>query len=326
MQKKSGVLNSIDVVRSFVEEMEVGGMPRYQMLGGVGSAALLNTDTTIDTDARVIHAPKNLYLSNFRRDGNRRDVEVLAMSSRSVDAMGIEDCLERTIGDKLIPEVFDIRDEASLAQLTARPLGLRAMSMFLSDRYLPGQMEYSGEGTQLQRILVPFAVSMAHAALETWTLEIGNDLKIPVPSPGATVVNYLTRSISGLRAKDAEKVQIMSEAIFTKAPETVDWIIDGPGSSQFEMARILHTLRESQQHPRRLVVGGRLMIDPLLDTRFEEHPAFMFSNLDLEAQRKIIRLAKIKSRGLHSAESYRIMVTLFQRYIEPAINSITHNK
>jgi hypothetical protein len=215
------MLNCIDIIRPYIEAVTAEGMPPVQLFGGVGSAALLDPATVIKGDERLIIAPPDLSLPNYRDDGNKRDLETFVQSSSKVDSAMVDTCAKKLIGDRLDPETFEFRDIAWLDNLAAHPFGLKALGKaFLSDRYMPANTVWSETGPEPIRGLFPFSATIDNEALQTWTLQIGEDLEIPVPAPGATVINYLTRSISGLRGKDAKKVQKMATAVFEKEPET----------------------------------------------------------------------------------------------------------
>jgi hypothetical protein len=318
--------NCIEIIRPYIDAVAQEGMPPVQLLGGVGSVALTDERTVIKADEQRIIAPAGLHLSNYRDDGNVRDVESLVLSNRAEDVRAVEECGEQTMGDMLIVEVFPFLDDTRTEKLLAAPFGKRALATFVSDRYMPAETVWTPGEATAKRVLFPFAVPIADEALETWTLEIDDAFEIPVPSPGAVVINYLTRSISGLRGKDEDKIERMAQAIFDKSPDMVDWIVDGPGSEQFELARVFHTLRESKRHPQVLTVGGKLDVTALDYYDLLEHPSFLLNELDEGAQLKALRRAAIKSRVLHFGEGLSFIVTPFQKYVEPHISSILHNK
>ncbi len=319
-------LNCIDIIKPYVQAVTNESMPRVQLLGGVGSVALLNEATVIKLDEKRIIAPSNLSLSNYRDDGNQRDVETLVLSSNQEHIDQVEVCARQTIEDKLIVEVFGFGDINRASELKANPFGFKAINSWLSDRYMDSGADWSPDSETPERMLFPFSAPISTEALDTWTLEVDNVVEIPVPSPGAVIINYLTRSISGLRDKDSHKIEQMGAAIFAKSPAQVDWIVDGPGKSQFEMARILHTLREPRHDPQVLNVGGRLAVSAFSFSELTQHPAFMLDSASNTTQEAVIRLAEAKSRLLHSAESVSFLVTAFQKYVEPRITSIIHNK
>lgn len=315
--------NCIDIIQPYIDAVTAEDMPPVQLLGGVGSVALINPKTIIDPNAKRIIAPADITLSNYRDDGNLRDVETLVPSTRQVDIDVVQQCAEATIGNRLIIETFAFRDKAAVDAMRAKPLGKKALFMFVSDRYISANTTWAAEGETAERVIFPFCTPIPSEALETWTLEIGDNLEIPVPAPGAIILNYLTRSISGFRSKD-RKLHAIARTIVDKDPDTLDWIIDGPGRTQFSLARVLHTLREPKDNPRVLLIGDDLIIDPLLG-ELNEHPAFMFQDAEPRLQSKILNVAKLKSRGLHYAESIDPVVTTFQRYVEPRISGILHN-
>lgn len=317
--------NCIDIVEPYLRDVCRAGMPDVQLLGGVGSVALLHETTQIKFDEQRIVAPADLSLSNFRDDGNLRDVETLVVSSNKHDLEMVRDSAIRHIGNSLIIEVFGFQDGSKIDEVLAEPLSHKNLKIFLSDRYIIGTESETTDTPVTQRMLFPFSTPIDPEALKTWTIEIGDRFEIPVPSPGAIFLNYITRSISGIRAKDSQKVQKMGKSIFEKSPEFLDWIMDGPGKSQFDFARVLHTLRESRQNPRDLLIGDRLNLRALPYHDLPDHPSFMLSGRDLKTQRIALELAKLKARGLHMAESMPYAVTFFQKYIEPKISNIIHN-
>ena len=319
--------NCIDIIRPYATAVTAEGMPQVQFLGGVGSVALLDAVTVIRGDTAEIYARSDLYLSNYRDDGNLRDIETLVFSSNPDHAEKVEQCANGIIGDDLIVETFEFRDAERNRQMLAKPLGAKALMTFVSDRYIPvGNAWSPDDEIQPVRALFPFSTPMDPEALRTWSLEIGDDVVLPVPSPGAVVINYLTRSMSGLRGKDKEKVERIASVIFEKSPETVEWIVDGPGKSQFEMARVFHTLREPNDNPTTLTVGGKLDIVPMTQDEVREHETFMLKDHDTKTIDRALALANFKSRTLHRAESQTAIVTFFQRHIEPKIGKILHNK
>jgi hypothetical protein len=312
-------------MRPYIEAVTAPDMPPVQLLGGVGSVALQDEATLIKVDEKRIIAPADLELSNYRDDGNLRDIETLVMSADPDDIARVDHMASQLMGDALQTETFNFAPISHFDPIKAKPLGFKAFMMFVSDRYLPGEVAWSPEGPKARRVLFPFSTAIPHEALETWTLEIGEHTEVPVPAVGAVVLNYLTRSISGLRGKDEEKIEKMATAIFEKAPTTIDWIIDGPGSTQYDFARVLHTLREPKRRPKDLVVGGELTVSPIAGD-LARHPMFMLAEDEDQTQQRALRIARFKSRALHAAESVDFAVTAWQRYVEPRIKSVLHNR
>lgn len=150
-------------------------------------------------------------------------------------------------------------------------------------------------------------------------------LKCLLVRPGTTILNYLTRSISSERGKDAGKMDRVVWNVLSANPDVADWMIDGPGASQFVFARILHTLRSTGRAPSPLVVGEKLSLDPVQGD-LTEHP-FFIPKISGGQARLAIALARAKSVGLGVAESAEFIREPFQTYLEttPFIASKIHN-
>jgi hypothetical protein len=103
-------------------------------------------------------------------------------------------------------------------------------------------------------------------------------------------------------------------------------MVDGPATGQIEMVRVLHTLRESKRNPKVLTVGGKLIVAALQYEELIDQPSFMLQGADRKTQSRAIKIASFKSRGLHMAESIEPAVKLFQKYVQPRIDSVIHNK
>ena len=315
--------NCIDIIEPYVGAVTEPHMPPVQLLGGVGSVALTHEATYVDTDERTLWAPAGLYLPQYRPEGTLRDIETLVLSADPSDSAAVQACAEQHIGEELVVETFSVKDASRIDDLVTSPLGMGAVMTFVSDRYADPLDPEAG----MTKSLFPFEAVIDPELLEPWALQVeGRDMTIPVPPVGTVILNYLTRSISGARPKDSEKLQKMATAIFGKAPDTVDWIVDGPGREQFELAQILHTLREPKRHPRTLTIGDKLELRALDYDTLREHPAFLLRDEDYVTQRRALRLARAKSRTLHTAEArLSFLVGPFQKYIEPRIKTILHN-
>jgi hypothetical protein len=312
--------NCIDIVRPFVAELD-GNTPPLQIVGGVGSYVLQQEGVEIRPDERLIIAPPGMKrdgIGQFRGDGNKRDFDVLVLSTAKAEKKVVEELAEDTIGKDLKLSVFGLH---TVAQLRKQP-GHSALNLarrWVSDRYVKDE---GGLITEAWKALFPYAVRMDLDSLETWHTIIGSEKPIPCPHPGAVVMNYGTRSVSGLRPKDENKVHKLARNIFKAEPLILDWIIDGPGSSQVELARILHTAREPEP-ARELLIGGKLPILPYRVADLATHAAMMLE--DPEEARDAAEITRFKASKLHWAESNERLVTLYQRYLEPAMGFITNN-
>ena len=106
--------------------------------------------------------------------------------------------------------------------------------------------------------------------------------------------------------------------------DSVDWIVDGPGKSQLDLARVFHSLREPKDG-QTLVVGEKLEVRPYQAAELTEHPAMLIRD-DARIAQAAIAISRFKARTLHTAESQEAIVTAFQRYVERYLGFITGNR
>ncbi len=179
----------------------------------------------------------------------------------------------------------------------------------------------------MEKALFPFAVPLDREVLEDWKLEIGGEEFI-VTNPASAILNYLTRSVSGLRGvKDGPKVQEMASQIFGKSPELAEWCVDGPGQSQMELAAILQTVRRANSlpHSKRTLDVGPLRIKAGSVRTLMDHESFMIPDADSNVRDAVMAWTIAKSRLLGYGESQKWAITLYQKYFESLFDGITHN-
>ncbi|HYF96488.1 MAG TPA: hypothetical protein VD947_00440 [Patescibacteria group bacterium] len=331
MSRESVPENCLDIVGPFQAELDrLGLADSVQIMGGIGSAAMKHAGTEIILDERrMVVAPDFLEdddireaLDPIRNNGTRRDIDALVLSSDGDLIDRVEKATDQTIEDKLDKSIFVLIDAAHLQEQIDNPFGIKALKTFVSDRYI-----YT-DGS-IDKSLFPFAVPLDPESLESWELEVNGQIFM-IANPAAAILNYLTRSISGLRPKDYDKVQEMAGLVFGKAPELAEWMVDGPGKSQMELAAITQTLRRSNSWPlarRELNIGGGVIAIKAGSVRaLKQNEAFMLSDADSRTQDAALMIAMLKARGLGIPESNETLVKLFQKFIERGIDTITKNK
>jgi hypothetical protein len=221
--------------------------------------------------------------------------------------------------------IFGLKTVADLERQRRRPLRSTAM-VFLGDRYVTTSHDATGEIVRADgyKALYPFRASITADTLATFHLTTGDRL-VPTTHPGATILNYLTRSISGLRAKDAAKLGHLSDKVLSRYPDVREWIHDGPGCETLDLARVLHTLREPARNPQTLLLGDHLRIAPYRLAELVDHPGFMASHLAGRSQRAVLQMAHVKSRLVGRVEAKPTFVTFWQKHIEDRLRRIIHN-
>lgn len=305
--------NSIEILKPFAKALEQESLPKIQIIGGVASAALIHPDTIINVRQKEVIAPDDLYLSNIRSNGTLRDLDILVMSSLADDICLIKDCFTKTINGGLDPSIFGFKKSEVLERQINRPLGFVACRTFLSDRY-----ELANNA--MVKSLFPFSTAINPESLESWNLNIG-DINISIPNPAMLIINYLSRSISGVRFKDIEKVNRLSSNIFSKAPELRDWALGGPAASQVELSLALRSLTPNKKHDDVLKINRPLEnTDSLIDSEL-----FMLPELKNHEKRQVIGIAALKANSISALESNGFVANFVQRHVEHRIGSIINN-
>lgn len=291
-----------------------------QFIGGIGSAALKSKATLILPNEGTIIAQPDLYLPRLREDGNVRDMDVLVLTDDEARIAEVEGIAEDTVGTRLDNSIFGFRNGEHVKRQLEHPvLGWKALKTFVSDRYV-------NEDGSMDKVLFPFGVEIDRESLASHQLVIGG-ATFPVPSAPATLVNYASRSNTGLRAKDAEKVQEMAANIFEQVPDYADWISTGPGATQLELGRIMHSLQGPASIGRAatLVLGGAVRLEPIPIRQLLEHEAFLLRDRDPKTQENALALARVKSMAVRRGESYEEVVRLYQKWAERLLGSVTKN-
>ena len=312
--------NCVDILLPFTEALERQNVIDVQLVGGIGSAALAHEDTVIDVDNKNIIAPSDIIVPQFRKDGTKRDIDILVLSTDQDRQTVVEEMAKMHIGSELKISVFGLHRITQLQHQIDHPFGWSAMKTSLSDRYMPDNPSAPG-----MKAVFPFCAPIDNQVLETWNLQIGDSIRAGVPHPGTSFLNYLTRSISGLRPKDEEKVEEMASLVFEKHPEIADWIVHGPGSSQLELARILQGLYQPYSRQEALTLGNKITIAPYTKAELLEHDGFMLSEATPDVQIAAIGIARAKARALHTFENNPWIVKQWQRHIESHADSLVKN-
>jgi|GEM_PF-598753 len=315
-----------EVIAPFVQALDARpDLPIVQIIGGNGSAALLHEDTIIDFDARTIVAPAVCDLPRFRPDGSLRDMDTLVMSTDPLEIEQVETLAAEFVGDELKISIFGLKTLDHLEMQRRQP-ARSSVRTFLGDRYVTTLRDGCGNTSfEGYKALYPFRVPITTETLETFRMVTHEEAFTPTAHPGATILNYLTRSISSVRAKDASKVEQMIENTLTRYPEVREWILDGPGKATFELARILHTLREPRGAPAVRRIGTQLQLEPYTRVELIEHDGFMAATMGTNAQRIIIEMSQLKSHVLGRFESSPTLVTFWQNNVEDRVAAIIHN-
>ena len=310
--------NSLEIIQPFIDR--IADDTDVQIMGGLGTAALVMSDVEINTATKEVIAPEGFFLPAHRDDGTKRDVDVLVLTSDQVRIAEVDAILKDSIGNGLERSVFGIRPQNALRKQINKPLGFRAFRTFLSDRY---EADSETPGAYVKS-LFPFAVPIEPEALETWTLVMGDDQsRIPIPHPGATLANYASRSISGLRPRDYDKITHVADNVFTRSPEVKEWLVDGPGKPLIELSTMIASLRKPGLTSTSLIDG--LHVRTFTHDELIEQPSFMLPEQPEQRKRAIIGEAAFKATALHAFESNPLVVMLWRHFLERRAGAIVKN-
>jgi hypothetical protein len=322
--------NCVDIIRPLFEETDRRQLA-VQSLGGLGSAALLLTETKFESREKGIYAPSDMIIPTLRDNGSPHDVDICVLSTKLADIEAVEEIGANTIGYTLDVNVFGFHDMAELDAMKRNPTSGNARYASVSDRYMPTPTtEALGEGTtsanedSFIKAVFPFGVTVPKEALETWTLHIGNHTHIPVPHPAIMLLNNLTRSIGGPRQKYDKKVPLMYETLRRADPELIAWMIDGPGKSHIELAAVLRTVGSRRIHAKPVAVGPDFSKPAPSFRELRDHQAFLMRDAPRDQQNKVLALAKTRGIIVGTVEDH-LMDFWEEKGLERYFKSIVRN-
>lgn len=288
--------NCTDIINPFTKEVISEKIP-FQLLGGLGSAAILESTTSYDIENRQIITNDPLYIASKRPNGSLRDVDVLVLSSKGEDIKKVETIAQETI-QNLEVNVFGLHQETEINLMQRNLLSKVAILGAVSDRYLIGDdNQLTDKG--FYKAIFPFGVRAPKEALETWHLINNNHEPVPVPNPAMMILNNTTRSIAGLRHKYDQKITVMTDNLLRNDPKLIDWMIDGPGSSHLSLAASLRTLgwkKVFRDVPSlKLSELKNITINPPKMETLINDSTFLMSDSPLIVKKFLINLARFKS-------------------------------
>ena len=296
------------------------------VLGGVAVAALASSATRIDTKRHeIIALASDADSPRLRKNGSVRDLDIYVPTSDKEILRGVYQEIEEAVGkDVLEISVFGNQPFSSLKN--QRMWGNPAAG-WTADRYETTEAHIAG-AVPLVKAIQPFEVPLPQEALEPYNLIIvddkdGKEVAMPVLHPAANIANYLSRSAGGLRKKDSgpEKFPRIAYNVL-RDPSCREWLLDGLGKSQFELASVMRSLVGRGDQPLKHV---RIPMPNYSLVELADHPAFMYrESLPTLARRAVIGMAAMKASGVDVAEQNEQLVSAWQQYgVEKITNRCT---
>ena len=296
------------------------------VLGGVAVAALASSATRIDTKRHeIIALASDADSPRLRKNGSVRDLDIYVPTSDKEILRGVYQEIEEAVGkDVLEISVFGNQPFSSLKN--QRMWGNPAAG-WTADRYETTEAHIAG-AVPLVKAIQPFEVPLPQEALEPYNLIIvddkdGKEVAMPVLHPAANIANYLSRSAGGLRKKDSgpEKFPRIAYNVL-RDPSCREWLLDGLGKSQFELASVMRSLVGRGDQPLKHV---RIPMPNYSLVELADHPAFMYrESLPTLARRAVIGMAAMKASGVYVTEQNEQLVSAWQQYgVEKITNRCT---
>lgn len=291
----SEIRTSVDAIRPFLEQF--GDAPDIQVMGGLGSAALRHPKLVIDSENKELRVPDH-KVSLLRPNGTKRDADVFVATTDTERIKEVKRALTASVAGRLAVSVCAFHPHTSFDR---QPY---VQTDVTSDRYCidPFRRRYG-------KVLSPFVAPIDPEGLEQWHLIVNDELSIPVSHPGATLTNYTQRSIVGLRPKDKEKTDEAARMVFAKNPEIKEWLLDGPGRSQFDLSHAFTSMRQQNAPVVEVVEGIELptiSLDEMIDG-----PLMIAPDARRSLREQAVKFAALKSRAAFAIESNKHIVKLF---------------
>src|SRR6266702_893187 len=182
--------------------------PRYLVVGGVVSSALIASSTKIDTAGQVITPTMVASDRVVRPNGTCRDIDILVprlLGETEVDVLMT--AVQDAVDGKMVVSVFGFDEH--IAAPTRLQRGAASLTSFISRRTIDRQ-------EALRYSLFPLEQEVAAETYDPWTLVLptAKATTLQVLHPVGHVLAYDMRSISGRRAKDQAKVSEMARRVF----------------------------------------------------------------------------------------------------------------
>src|SRR3569833_2365259 len=111
--------NCVDIVRPLAEA--ITEREDVQLIGGIGSAALVDERTYILPEEKRIVAPADLFLAQYRGEDNLRDVEAIVFSTSDQRKQELRELAEDLIKGQLEKDILKLRPAQQLEEQRQHP-------------------------------------------------------------------------------------------------------------------------------------------------------------------------------------------------------------
>lgn len=196
MKKRSENAYDTLIKNNFHETVKDVGNVDYNVVGGLGLSAVLNA-AKLDWDEHTVRLKPDAFLPCLRENGTVRDLDTLVQSSEADKIKAYRDTVDAVIGDEMVASVFGIEDYRH---------NRRGWFDFVGTRYIDdaGRLYWRTGGIETE---------IPSASLEPWQVERDGQVVCNILNPISQIGAYTNRSITGVRAKDEEKVDALRRVV-----------------------------------------------------------------------------------------------------------------
>ncbi len=208
---------------------------RYYVLGGIVTGALCHESTDIEHQTRSLYAAEASAIPIKRTNGTQRDVDILIEAI--LDPEQAEDIKKQVIGataGALAVSVFGFDKHEPATKFSK----IKKSYVGVSRRTIDNLGVYRYELDPLEHIVSPLSY-------DPWKLVLPSGSELSILHPAGHMLAYGLRSISGVRAKDVEKLHTLTERVLAE-PRFNEEIKTGNFRTWLEFAEAIWQLRDGK--------------------------------------------------------------------------------
>ncbi len=232
MERHHNLLNTAPTIHDSLSAHPFG----YAVVGGLVTDALLDERTHIDYKHHRVTFSPDTVVSSLRPNGTPKDIDILAFTTKQHLVRQGSGELRATLSEEY-PHTsvslsgYDTSHNETSLQIVTRTVAYGDETLCLS----MGSVRQEIPNTHLE---------------DTWTARYG-DHELRVLHPVAQLASYKTRSITGIRPKDAVKVKQLEDRLMNELPRS-EWAPYKPWDKFAQNVKEAYTLKRLFEQPDRL--------------------------------------------------------------------------
>jgi hypothetical protein len=209
---------------------------QYFVLGGIATAAIVDPNSIFDHENRRLIPTTPIKLPAIRGNGTQRDIDILILDTLGKkQARSIINTVSEAIDHKLVVSVFEDKQQTPPS---LKNRSVHSLTEWTSSRTIDAEGKHYYE-------LHPIIQQVPKESYQPWKLELPNNHEVSILSPAGHMLAYYMRSITGVRHKDLEKVELMKHRI-EQDPQFKEQIEDGVYNSWKQFAEMIDFMRTNK--------------------------------------------------------------------------------